>query len=382
MKPWKNPKPYIPNKMKIAVVTQSFTQNSGVAEHVVHTCKEMINLGHDPAVITANFPGENDDRDLKVFRVGQDVNIPANGTFANLTVGYKMSDKLRRIFKAEKFDLLHVHCPLDPILPLWSVKVFEGPIVGTFHTYMKTNLAYDVINDSFGQYFKKLKGRICVSQPAKDFIYQYFPADYRIIPNGVDINRFRPGLKPIKKFADDTFNLLFVGRIDPRKGLRYLLQAFSIVYGHDPNVRLIVVGKGILSEYYKMFLLRDLEDKVFFEGYVSGEKIPNYYATADIYCSPATHGESFGIVLLEAMASGKPVVASSNEGYRQVLSSQEGILVEPKNTVQLAKAIISLMDNKKKRKEMGEAGRKKAEKYSWKNVTKQIVDYYQEVLKE
>ncbi|PIY95571.1 MAG: glycosyltransferase family 1 protein [Candidatus Kerfeldbacteria bacterium CG_4_10_14_0_8_um_filter_42_10] len=368
--------------MKIGIVTQSFTQNSGVAEHVVHTCKEMVKLGCEPTVITANFTGENNDRGLKVLRVGQDVTIPANGTFANLTVGYKMAEKLRRIFSAEKFDLLHVHCPLDPILPLWAVKVFKGPIVGTFHTYMKANLAYDVINESFKPYFKKLTGKICVSEPARDFIYQYFPADYRIIPNGVDTNCFRPGLAPIKKFDDDIFNLLFVGRIDPRKGLRYLLQAFSIVYGHDSKVRLIVVGKGILSEYYKMFLLKDLEDKVFFEGYVSAEEIPHYYATADIYCSPATHGESFGIVLLEAMASGKPVVASSNEGYKQVLSSKEGILVEPKNVVQLAKAIISLMDDKKKRKKMGEAGRKKAEKYSWKNITKQIVDYYQEVLKK
>lgn len=368
--------------MKVGVVTQSFTQNSGVAEHVVHTCKEMIRLGHDPAVITANFPGENDDRGLKVFRVGQDITIPANGTFANLTVGYKLGEKLKRIFEREKFDLLHVHCPLDPILPIWAIRMFEGPIVGTFHTYMKYNLAYDVIKETLGSYFNKLTGRIAVSKAAEGFISQYFSADYRIIPNGVDINRFRPDLKPIKKFDDDVFNILFVGRIDPRKGLKYLLQAFSIVYGHNPKVRLIVVGKGIMSEYYKMFLLKDLEDNVFFEGYVSAKEIPHYYATADVYCSPATHGESFGIVLLEAMASGKPVVASSNEGYKQVLSSKEGILVEPKNVVQLAKAIITLMDDKKKRKQLGEAGRKKAEKYSWENVTKQIVDYYQEVLKK
>lgn len=368
--------------MKVGIVTQSFTPNSGVAEHVVHTAKEMEKMGIDVSVITANFQGENDDRGLKVFRVGQDVNIPANGTFANLTVGYKLGEKLKRIFDREKFDLIHVHCPLDPILPIWAVRMFQGPIVGTFHTYMKSNLAYDVIKETFDPYFNKLAGRIAVSKPAEKFIAQYFYANYRIIPNGVDINRFNPDLKPIEKFDDDTFNILFVGRLDPRKGLKYLLQAFSIIYGHDPNVRLIVVGKGIMSEYYKMFLLKDLEDKVYFEGYVSAEKIPNYYATADVYCSPATHGESFGIVLLEAMASGKPVVASSNEGYKQVLSSKEGILVEPKNVVQIAKAIITLMDDKQKRKQLGAAGRKKAEKYSWKNVTRKIVDYYREVLKK
>lgn len=368
--------------MKVGIVTQSFTQDSGVAKHVFHSSREMIKLGHDPTVITAHFTGEDDDKGLRVIRIGQDISLPANGTFANVTFGYKMGKKLKRIFDQEKFDILHIHCPLDPIMPLWAIKVAKTPIVGTFHTYMKNNLAYDVIGESFEPYVNKLSGRIAVSQSALDYVAQYFPGDYRIIPNGVDINKFNPKVKPIEKFDDDLFNILYVGRIDPRKGLKYLLQAFSIVYGHTNKVRLIVVGKGLLSEYYKMFLLKDLEDKVFFEGYVAGKEIPHYYTTADVYCSPATHGESFGLVLLEAMASGKPVVASSNEGYKRVLSSQEGILVEPKNVVQLAKAIITLMDGQKKREKMGAAGRKKAKKYSWENVTKQIVDYYQEVLKK
>lgn len=366
--------------MKIGIITQSFTQDSGVAEHVFHTSRELINLGHEPTVITAHFPGEDDDKGLRVIRVGQDLSLPINGTFANVTVGYKLGEKLKKIFNKEKFDILHVHCPLDPIMPLWAIKVAEIPVVGTFHTFMRNNLAYGVIGESFEPYINKLSGRIAVSQAALDYTSKYFPGDYRIIPNGVDLERFNPQAEPIKKFADDTFNLLFVGRLDPRKGLKYLLQAFAIVYGHETKVRLIVVGKGLLSEYYKIFLLKDLEDKVFFEGYVSCEKIPHYYATADIFCSPATHGESFGIVLLEAMASGKPIVASRNEGYQAVVSAKEGILVEPKNVVQLAKAIIGLMDNKKKRLQMGLAGRKKAENYSWKNVTKQLVDYYEEVL--
>jgi len=368
--------------MKVGIITQSYTNDSGVAKHVIHTGQELMRLGHQPTIITAHFPGKNDDQGLKVIRVGQDINLPSNGAFVNVTVGYKLGQKLKRIFEMERFDLLHIHSPLDPILPLWAVKMAHIPMVGTFHTFMKTNLAYDLMGESFESFFKKLNGRIAVSQPARDYINRYFPADYRLIPNGVDIKRFHPDVKPVKKFDDDTFNILFVGRIDPRKGLRYLLQAFSIIYGHHQKVRIIVVGKGILSKYYELFLLKELENQVFFEGYVSEEDLAHYYATADVYCSPATHGESFGMVLLEAMASGKPVVASDNEGYRMVLSAKEGILVPPRNVVQLAKAIISLIDDKKKRLKLGQAGRKKAEKYSWKNITKQIVDYYQEVLEK
>ena len=220
-------------------------------------------------------------------------------------------------------------------------------------------------------------------EPARKFISQYFPGDYRVIPNGIDTKRFSPEARPFEEYKDSKeLKILFLGRMDPRKGFKYLLRAFPLIYQKLSEVRLIVVGNGILKHWYHLSLPSVLGPRVDYRGFVSHNDVPRYYASCDIYCSPATMGESFGIVLLEAMASGKPVVASDITGYNSILENgKEGLLVRKKDPLALAEAIIALGQDKKKREKMSRRGREKALKFDWQRVTDQVEEAYREVLR-
>jgi len=208
----------------------------------------------------------------------------------------------------------------------------------------------------------------------------HFPGDYRIIPNGIDVEHFSAEVSPIEGLCDGKLNILFVGRLEKRKGLRYLLGAYKEVTREIPNSRLIVVGPGARQEYENLISRASLEDVVF-TGYVSNEELPRYYKTADLFCAPATGGESFGIVLLEAMAAAKPIVASHIDGYASVMShGVEGLLVPPKDEQALASAIIHLLGDISIRQEMGSRGRQKVEHYKWQNIARRVVEYYTSLL--
>ena len=220
----------------------------------------------------------------------------------------------------------------------------QAPKVGTFHSFVDgRSLGLEIFHHQIEPLWKKLSGHVAVSEAAREFSERYFPGDYRIIPNGVDTARFRPDLPRVESMTQEHFNILFVGRMDPRKGLRYMLEAFPLIHARLPQVRLTVVGDGLLREWYKRMVPSAVKKLVRFEGFVSAIDLPRYYATADLYCSPATRGESFGIVLLEAMACGTPIVASSIRGYRTVLEDgREAVLVPKRNSLALADAIVGL----------------------------------------
>ena len=214
------------------------------------------------------------------------------------------------------------------------------------------------------------------------YVNKYFPSDYTIIPNGVDTTHFSPDVAPINEFDDGKLNILFVGRLEKRKGVDYLIEAFKQVKQEVPNSRLIVVGPGtrLRHKYEKRIQKSELES-VFFAGYTSYEDLPRYFKTAHVVCSPATGRESFGIVLLEAMAVGRPIVASNIEGYASVLSHEaEGLLVPPKNSVKLAESLVALLKDEKMRAEMGARGREKALQYDWGRVSQRVFDFYLKVL--
>ncbi len=369
--------------MRIGIVTQAyFPIHGGVTENAHHTALELEKLGHDVTIITANV--NRDDRKFdhrRLRRVGFDVTIPANGAFGNITVGFRLPRELRAIEREKKFDLVQIHSPMDPVLPLVALKVFSAPKVGTFHTYMDSSVGLTLFRRPLQWYFNRLSGRIAVSTAAEKFAKKYFPADYRVIPNGVDIDRFNPAVMPLEKYQDGYTNILFVGRLEPRKGLKFLIQAMPIVLAAIPKARLIVVGGGVLREYYRRFVMDEITDRVIFTGFVPAEDLPRYYRTADLCVSPATQGESFGIVLIEAMSAGKPIVASDIEGYNTVINDgHEGFLVPKEHPLKLAEKIIELIQNKPLRLAMGQRGREKALGYSWPKVTSQIIRYFEEIL--
>jgi phosphatidylinositol alpha-mannosyltransferase len=200
----------------------------------------------------------------------------------------------------------------------------------------------------------------------------------------VDLGHFTNNVSPISEFQDGKINVLFVGRQEKRKGVNYLLEAYTRVKREVPNSRLIIVGPGTRwSKKYEESVRRSGLPDIVFVGYVSYADLPRYYRTADIFCSPATGRESFGIVLLEAMAAGKPIVASNLEGYATLVThGAQGLLVPPKNEKKLAEALISLMADERLRQEMGARGKAKASEYGWETVAQRVMEFYIRVLSE
>lgn len=386
--------------MKIAIVSQPYYPiPGGVTEHVWHLGKELERRGHAITVITGGgLP--DDHRGLRVLTIGKQVPVMLNGANVHVTLGWRMRTKLRSIEKREHFDLVHIHSPLDPFLPLAASQSMHAPKVGTYHTYRERSPLFDLFPGYFGNALHKLSAHIAVSKSAASFVQKYYPdTAFHIIPNGIDTKRFTPtperrerksavwgfttDAQPFPQFRDGTFTLLFVGRIDPRKGARYLFAALPLIAKQLPSFRLLVVGSGWMRNVYDKFILPELLHSVHFTGYVSPEELPRYYRSADVYCSPATGGESFGIVLLEAMASGLPIVASDIEGYHDVVENgKEGLLVPPKSPRHIAEAIVRLARNHEERSRIAAAGREKALQYDWKKVTDQVEEVYGEVLKK
>lgn len=369
--------------MRIGIVTQSYLPiHGGVAQHVHHQAVELRKRGHEVTIITAFFDRGDENFSDGVVRIGHDVTIPVNGAFVNVTVGNRLGWQLRVIENAYHFDLVHIHGPYDPVLPAIATKVIRAPKIGTFHTYKKQSFGYFVFSRFFQKRSRLLSARVAVSEAAQGFISRYFPGDYVVIPNGVDTKRFTPdGPKKIERQPGEKI-ILFVGRMDPRKGLSHLLRAFPAIAAAHPTAKLVVVGGGFMARYYQSKVADVLKHRVQFLGYASQDDLPKYIRSADVMVAPATGFESFGIVLLEGLASGVPVVAFDNPGYKKLLSDPEsgGILVENRNDVELGKAITDLLHDEPRRKTLAEQGVKFAERFSWERVVDRLEAVYRKVL--
>jgi phosphatidylinositol alpha-mannosyltransferase len=270
-----------------------------------------------------------------------------------------------------------------PALPLTVLRHSNTTNVGTFHAFRNTPLTYFYGKPILRPFFRKLHGHIAVSNAAREFVGEYFPADYRVIPNGIDFYRFYTPQLRLDELSDDRPTVLFVGRLEKRKGLKFLLRAWPRVLEEQPRARLVVVGRGRPLEGYKRFAIGQgwSPTNVVFAGYVPSEELPRYYQAADVFCAPNTGQESFGIVLLEAMAAGAPIVASDIPGYRDVVAhGRDGLLVQPQDADALAEGIGRLLNNPDLRAGMRDAGQTKARRYDWPRVAGEVLDYYQEVL--
>jgi phosphatidylinositol alpha-mannosyltransferase len=349
----------------------------GVNEHVRHTYDAMRRLGHDVWIITSKY-GKERATEGHVIRLGTGYAIPANGSMGRVTLSWKFKERARALLAEHRFDVLHFHEPLVPFLSPTVLDQSDTINVATFHAFGGFSPSYWVGRRFAGQLVDKLDGRIAVSGAARHFISRYFPGDYRIIPNGVDLEQFTDA-QPFEELRDGTINILFVGRFEERKGLIHLLKAYHRLRKRKVDARLLVIGSGPKAREYRRFVgLRQVRD-VEFLGRAIDDKA-RYFASADIFCSPATGQESFGVVLLEAMAAGVPIVASDIHGYKNVVQrGVQGLLVEPRNPRALAAALYALANDEEQRHRMGEAGRALAPEYSWDRVTERIVDFYHEV---
>ena len=371
--------------VKIGIVTQSYYPRfGGVTENVHHTALELKRRGHDVTVITARFRRRADISTVPVQRLGYNILIPANGAFIDFTIGLTLRQQLRRLLRAHRFDLLHTHCPVMPTLPVFAIQCAECPQIGTFHTTGGVNRLHDAFRDYLARtVVDRLDARIAVSQTAAESAAHYYPGDYTIVPNGVDCDRFHPGTLPFPEWrGDGRINLLYVGRLDPRKGVDVLLDAMpEVVARTRGRARLIIVGHSVLRPRFEAAVPAAVRDHVHFVGRVPSADLPRWYATGDIFVSPATGGESFGIVLVEAMASGKPVVASDIPGYRCVVSpDRNGLLAPPGDPERLAHALASLALDPARQAELARRGRERALEFAWPRVADQIEKVYRGVL--
>jgi phosphatidylinositol alpha-mannosyltransferase len=373
--------------VKIALVSPyDFAYPGGVCIHISCLEQQFTRLGHDVKVIAPASKAISGFGD-RFIPIGRPRPIPTSGSIARLTLSLKLSSRIKEVLEREKFDIIHLHEPLMPMLCTTVLRLSNTATVGTFHA---TNgrpgysLGRPFSKFFLKRWFRKLHGKIAVSQSAREFAHGHFPGYYNIIPNGVDLEHFSPEVAPIEAFNDGKLNILFVGRMEKRKGLNYLLDAFARVKEEVPNSRLIAVGPGtrLRRKYEKKVAKSGVKDVVFV-GYASYDELPRYYQTADIFCAPATGSESFGIVLLEAMAMAKPIVASDIEGYAGVISDGvDGALVPPRDSQGLAQALISLLNDGPRRHRMGAQGQAKAQGYGWDSIARQVLDYYKRVLGE
>jgi phosphatidylinositol alpha-mannosyltransferase len=365
--------------LKIGIVSPyGYPHPGGVNEHVRHTYEALRRLGHDAWIITSKY-GKERATEGHVIRLGTGFAFPANGSMGRVTLSWRFKERARALLAEHRFDILHFHEPLVPFLSPTVLDQSDTVNVATFHAFGGFSPSYWVGRRFAGRLVEKLDGRIAVSGAARHFISRYFPGDYQIIPNGVDLDRFADA-EPLEEWRDGTINILFVGRFEERKGLIHLLKAYHRLRKRHVDARLLVIGSGPKAREYRRFVgLRQVRD-VEFLGRLTDDDKARFFASADIFCSPATGQESFGVVLLEAMAAGIPIVASDIHGYKNVVQrGVQGLLVEPKNHRALAAALYKLANDEDLRNQMGEAGRARAPEYSWDRVTEQIVDYYHEV---
>jgi len=365
--------------MKIGIVSPyAYPRPGGANAHIRETYAHLKAMGHEVRILTA--PWGDDPPAQDVIQIGQAVAVPFNGSIGRVTLSLRLEWLVSRMLEREKFDIIHHHEPFVPFLSFQILDSAKCPNVATFHAFGGFSISYWLGRVVLDHYMSKFDERIAVSSAARYFVSRYFPGDYRIIPNGVDVD-FYAHARPFPEFRDGKVNILFVGRVEPRKGAMYLARAYARIKPKHPDTRLIIVGRGPELGDVRRFVHQHRLADVFFAGRVEDVDKASFYKTADIYVAPSTGQESFGIVLLEAMAAGCAVIASDIHGYKRVVQRNvSGLLVEPKEPDALADAIERLIGNPDLRKSLGAAGARRASEYDWRHVAGELVHVYEDVI--
>jgi phosphatidyl-myo-inositol alpha-mannosyltransferase len=365
--------------VKIAQVSPyDFGHPGGVPEHINHLRTEFTRLGHEVVVIAPRSSRGGIEVGDGFYGIGRTVAIPGNGSRVRLTFDVTLYAAVKDLMRREQFDVVHLHEPLTPVLPYMVLLNSKSTNVATFHAFRANNPWYSAFKPYMQFVLGRLDRRIAVSHPALEFVTQYFDGPYDVIPNGIDLQNYGENIEPFPWANDGTPRILFVGRFEEqRKGFKYLMRAMPLVRQQFPNARLVVVGTG-KPEKFQDQMARYGVWGVDFIGYVTPEEKPRYYASCDIFCAPSIARESFGIVLLEAMASGKPVVAANIPGYASVLTNeQEGLLVMPRDPQAIALALVRVLADADLRRRFAANGLATAEQYAWPRVAERVLLSYE-----
>jgi phosphatidyl-myo-inositol alpha-mannosyltransferase len=290
-----------------------------------------------------------------------------------VTGGSGVASSLREVLAREQFDVLHVHAPLTPVLPLLAVHHATGAVVGSFHAHAQPGLLLRLGRRMMQRYLDRLDAAVAVSSACVGSLGGRLRGDLKIISGGVDVERLSRGHR-LRRFDDGKLNVLWIGRVDRRNGLDLMIRAFHRAW-RQIDVRLLVVGDGPLLRRARASVPREAEDDVVFAGALDDERA-DWYATADVVCAPS-QVPSGGATLLEAMAAGKPVLAADVDGYRDVLQhGREGELVTPDDEAAWARAIVRLSREPVRAAAYGDRGRVTAQRHAWPIVTREVLGLY------
>ncbi|WP_327693663.1 glycosyltransferase family 4 protein [Streptomyces sp. NBC_00459] len=362
--------------MKIGIVCPySWDVPGGVQFHIRDLAEYFIRLGHDVSVLAP----ADDDTPLPPYVVsaGRAVPVPYNGSVARLNFGFLSAARVRRWLHDGEFDVLHIHEPASPSLGLLACWAAQGPIVATFHTSNPRSRAMIAAYSMLQAALEKISARIAVSEYARRTLVEHLGGDAVVIPNGVDVDSFA-GAKPKPEWQGDTIG--FIGRInEPRKGLPVLMKALPKILAARPATRLLVAGRGDEEEALEG-LPPELHSRVEFLGMVSDEDKARLLRSVDVYIAPNTGGESFGIILVEALSAGAPVLASDLDAFAQVLDQgAAGELFTNEDADALADAAVRLLGDPGRRDELRERGSAHVRRFDWSTVGADILSVYETV---
>lgn len=392
-------------RLRVWLVSQSYLPfHGGITEHVWHLADGLARRGHEVTILTGNGSSrhepdgtiptgnassrhEPDPPDVRVVRIGRTFHVPSHGAQACVTAGLRWGARLRRSL-GQPPDIVHIQSPLEPFLPLWALHRLPGVKIGTFHTGGdEPHWGYRYFSPWLRGVAHRLDARIAVSREAERFVSRHFAGEYAIIPNGVDATRFNHA--PARGVANGRGrNILFVGRLDPRKGLDTLMNAFAAIHcaaenNGCPRPRLTLVGHGPARTALER---RAREDRlpVSFAGDVARDELPHWYRAADLFVAPSTGGESFGISLLEALAAGLPLAAADIPGYRETLQGAAAVRFFMAGCASSLAAALheSLRDdsNESGRDGIRERNVLFLRRYSWPSIASRTEDLYLEAL--
>jgi phosphatidylinositol alpha-mannosyltransferase len=381
--------------MKIGIVTEYYRPTlGGIQEHVHHFARAARRSGHEVRIITPEVrdnlasvgggrlpPADTarQDREDGVIRLGVSVPVFSGSSIARASSGPGLSARAADLLQAERFDVVHLHSPLMPTLPLLFLRGSNALNVGTFHSVVDQSLLYATLGRVFQRYADRLDAAVGVSETALVGVRRYFRAPWCVIPNGVDVSLFSSGRRR-PELDDGRLNVLHVGRFDPRNGVDRVIRAWVGVRRGGTDARLILVGDGPLRAGYEAMVPSDLRADAHFVGFVPSADRVDYYASADVLLCPAVGG-TFGIILLEAMAAGCAIVAADTSGFRNVMADGvQGFMVnlaEDPDGVALAERTHRLLADAVLRRRCAEAGRRTASGFDWAMVAGQVIDLYE-----
>ncbi|KZB86327.1 glycosyltransferase family 4 protein [Amycolatopsis regifaucium] len=362
--------------MKIGIVCPySFDVPGGVQGHVIDLAKALLARGHEVSVLAP----ADEDSDVPDFVVpaGKALGIPYNGSVARLQFGPVSYARVRRWIRDGEFDVLHLHEPAAPSLSLLALKVADGPIVATFHTATTRSRTLAAFQPVLRPLLEKITARIAVSALARRVQVEHAGGDAVEVPNGVDVDFFSRAL-PLDGYPRAGGTVGFVGRYtEPRKGMGVLLEALRILLPEFEDLRMLVVGRGD-AEQLRREAGPELASHIDLLGQVDDETKARALRSVDVYCAPNTGGESFGMILTEAMAAGTPVLASGLDSFRRVLDDgKAGMLAETGDAAALAAGLRELLGDPARRVSLAAAAGERVAMFDWSVVTTQVLRVYE-----